>query len=287
MEEKLRSLRESVELIKDGDVVAIGNQKPMALVREIVRQRKKDLKIYLMMGDYEVDMLCATGAISEIHALFVVPAAAPHFRRTVEAGQVKMIDEGEVPLHLGILAGSMNLQFIPLRGYQNDMVTIHPQWKKFQSPVADEELLAIPALVPDVAIIHMPRSDVYGNIQSEDVFVYDRIFAWWDKRIAMASKKTIISVEEIIDEDLIRANPDRTLIPFYEVDVVTEARKGVHPGALAGSYNFDMEHIGIYSLACQDFDQYQAYLEKYVYGVKNNDEYLALIDADTKRGGQS
>jgi len=280
MEEKLLTLNESIEWIKDGDVVAIGNQKPMAIVREIIRQKKKNLTIYLMMGGFEVDMLCAAGCVSEIHAIFVMPDVAPHFRRVVQAGVVRMIDEGEAPLHLCILAGSMGVPFIPLKGYYNDIVTVHPQWERFKSPLGDEELLAIPALIPDVAILHLPRADIYGNVQSEDIFTYDRVMAWWDKRIAMAAKKTIVSVEEIIDNKQIRANPERTFIPFYEVDAVVEALRGGHPSAIPGSYDADMTHVTKYIQACQDDGVYKAYLDKYVYGTKDNNEYLAFIDAD-------
>jgi len=285
MEEKLRTLSDSIKLIEDGNVIAIGNQKPMALIREIVRQKKKDLTIYIMTGDYEVDLLCGAGSVAEVHGLFVSPLGGPHFRQSVQAGKVRMIDEGEVPLNLAILAGSMNLPFIPLKGYQNDIVTIHTGWKKFKSPLANEDLLAIPALVPDVALVHMPRADIYGNVQAEDAFTHDRVMGWWDKRISMAARMTIVSVDEIIDHERIRANPDRTYIPFYEVNIVTEARRGAHPRALPGSYGADITHAGIYSKACQDSSTYSAYLDKYVYGTKDNNEYLSLVDADAQGRG--
>ena len=116
MEDKLKTLKAAVSLIENGDVIAIGNQKPLGLIREIIRQRKKDLTIYFMMGNYEVDMLCSAGCVRECHGLFVTPTAGPHFRQMVEAGTLRMIDEGEVPLHMGILAGSMSIPFIPLKG---------------------------------------------------------------------------------------------------------------------------------------------------------------------------
>lgn len=281
MEEKLTTLKAAVTLIKDGDVIAIGNQKPLAIVREIIRQKKKDLTIYFMMGNYEVDMLCGSGCVSECHGLFVMPTAGPHFRRMVQAGAIRMIDEGEVPLHMGILAGSMNIPFIPLKGYYNDMVTIHEDfnYKRFSSPLNGEELLAVPALKPDVAILHMPRSDKYGNIQAEDVYTYDRIMGWFDKRILMAAKTAIVSVEEIIDTDEIRENADKTFIPFYDVDAVAKVERGCHPEGLPGSYGPDVAHIQTYGLASQDETAFNAYLEKYIHQTRDNDGYLALIDA--------
>ena len=282
MEEKLTALETAVALIKNGDVIAIGNQKPLAIVREIIRQKKKDLTIYFMMGNYEVDMLCGSGCVSECHGLFVMPTAGPHFRRMVQEGTVRMIDEGEAPLHVGILAGSMDIPFIPLKGYYNDMVTIHEDfgYKRFASPINGEELLAVPALKPDVAILHMPRGDIYGNIQAEDVFTYDRIMGWWDKRILMAATTAIVSVEEIIDTSEIRKHADRTFIPFYDVDAVAQVERGCHPEALAGSYGPDTAHMQIYGLACQDEVSYSAYREKYIFEVSGNEDYLALVDGD-------
>ncbi len=287
MERKLIDPEAAVAGIADGDVLALGNQKPMALLREIVRQGKKDLTVYVMMGDYDVDLLCGAGCVREIHGLFIVPQAGPHFREGVQSGAIRMVDEGEAPLHLSILAGSMNLPFLPLRGYQNDIVTIHPEWKTFRSPVSDEELLAIKALVPDVALLHMPRSDELGNVQGEDLFVYDRTMAWWDKRIAMAAKRTIVSVEEIIPTDQIRKHPERTVLPFYEVDAVAAAPRGAHPKGLPGSYEADAKHIGLYTEACQDRAAYRAYLEKYIHGPRDNQAYLALVDADRESGALS
>jgi len=290
MDEKLKTLEDAVGLIEDGDTVAIGNQKPLAIVREIIRQRRKDLTIYFMMGNYEVDMLCGAGCVRECHGLFVMPTAGPHFRRMVQEGTVRMIDEGEAPLHVGILAGSMDIPFIPLKGYYNDMVTIHEDfgYKRFPSPIDGNELLAVPALKPDVAILHMPRADKYGNIQAEDVFTYGRVMGWWDKRIIMAAGTSIISVEEIIETGEVRKHADRTFIPFYDVDAVAEVKRGCHPDALPGSYGPDAAHMAAYGLACRDEVAYAAYLEKYVYGVEGNDAYLASIDKDQgSKGGQS
>ena len=154
-------------------------------------------------------------------------------------------------------------------------------------PSSFEPITIVPALNPDVAIVHMPRADKYGNIQAEDVFTYDRIMGWWDKRILMASTTAIVSVEEIIDTGEIREHADRTFIPFYDVDAVAEVKKGCHPEGLPGSYGPDTAHQQTYGLACQDEASYSAYLEKYIYGVKGNKEYLALIDGNgSGKGGQ-
>lgn len=287
MRNKVMSLSEGVACIENGGVVAIGNQKPMAVIREMVRQGKRELTIYVMIGDHEVDLLCGAGCVKELHGLFVTPASGPHFRNGVQKGEVRMIDEGEAPLHLSVYAGAMNLPFIPLRGYENDIVSIHPEWKRFASPLTGEDLLAVPALVPDVAILHMPRSDVYGNVQSEDAFVYDRTMGWWDKHITMAARTSIVSVEEVVDGEVIRAHPDRTFLPFYDVDVVLEAPKGGHPRGLPGSYEADAAHLQMYGKASRDAGTFQAYLDKYIHGVKDNGEYLALVDAASDGGGGS
>ncbi len=289
MEDKLKTLKAAVSLIENGDVIAIGNQKPLGLIREIIRQRKKDLTIYFMMGNYEVDMLCSAGCVRECHGLFVTPTAGPHFRQMVEAGTLRMIDEGEVPLHMGILAGSMSIPFIPLKGYYNDMVTIHEplDYKRFTSPIDGEELLAVPALKPDVAILHMPRADRYGNVQSEDLYTYDRIMGWWDKRIIMAAATAIVTVEDVIDNSEIRAHAEQTFIPFYEIDAIAEVKRGCHPAGLPGSYQPDTAHMETYGLACRDEGEHNAYLQKYIYGAEDNRDYLMLIDADAGMRGET
>lgn len=279
MEDKLRTPEEAVASIRDGDVVAIGNQKPLGLVREIIRQGRKDLTIYFMMGNYEVDLLCAAGCVAECHGLFVTPTAGPHFRRLVQEGSVRMIDEGEVPLHMGILAGSMRIPFIPLKGYHNDMVTIHKDlgYRWFDSPIDGEELLAVPALNPDVAILHMPRADRHGNVQAEDVYTYDRIMGWWDKRIIMAARTSIVSVERIIENSEIRILADQTFIPFYEVSFVTELERGCHPEGLPGSYGPDASHMQVYGNACRDASALDAYMERYIRGIPDNETYLERV----------
>ena len=284
MKDKATSIEASVERIQDGDVIAIGNQKPMALIREMIRQKKKELVVYVMLGDYEIDMLCAAQSLKEIHGLFVMPAAGPHFRRSVQSGRVRMVDEGEAPLFMSIFAGAMNLPFIPLRSYQNDIVTLHPEYRRFTSPLKNEELLAVPAVKPDVAILHMPRSDCYGNVVTENAFVYDRTMAWWDKHITMASELVIVSVEQIIDNAQVRANPDQTFLPFYDVDLVVEAEKGGHPRELPGSYQADTEHLRLYSEACKDEERYLRYQDRYLFNVKDNQEYLQLVEADWNKG---
>ena len=284
MKEKTTTIEEGVRGIPNGATIAIGNQKPMTLIREMIRQKKQDLVIYVMLGDYDVDMLCAAGCLREIHALFVVPAAGPHFRRVVQTGGVKMVDEGEAPLFMSIFAGAMNLPFVPLRSYQNDIVNIHPEYKRFSSPVSEEELLAVPAVVPDIALLHMPRADRYGNVAVEDAFLYDRTMAWWDKHISMASKTVIVSVENIIDNAEIREKPDKTFLPFYNVDWVIEAERGGHPCAFPGSYKADSEHLRLYHEACKSGGRYRQYQNRYFFNVQDHNEYLKVVDGDLKKG---
>jgi glutaconate CoA-transferase, subunit A len=284
MKEKTTTIEEGVSQIPDGATIAIGNQKPMTLIREMIRQKRRDLVIYVMVGDYDVDMMCAAGCLREIHGMFVIPAAGPHFRASVQNGSVKMIDEGEAPLFMGIFGGAMNIPFVPLRGYQSDIVKIHPEYKRFSSPVSDEELLAVPAIVPDVAILHMPRSDSFGNVVAEDALVYDRSMAWWDKHISMASKTVIVSVEKIIDHTQVRENPDKTFLPFYDVDLVIEAERGGHPRELPGAYKADSEHLRLYAEACKSEERYLRYQNRYIFKVRDHDEYLQVVDADIKKG---
>ncbi len=145
MEDKLTTLEQAVALVEDGSSLAIASPAvnptalvPMATVRELVRQGKRDLTLYSAMGNLEADMLIGAGCVRDMHfwgfRLFG-RGTAPNFRRAVEAGTVTAREHSEFSMTIGGLAGSMGVQFIPLHGYRNDHVQHHPEWTTFPSPL--------------------------------------------------------------------------------------------------------------------------------------------------------
>jgi len=278
---KVKSLGDCVALIKDGAVLALGTQTPMAFVRELIRQGKRNLVLYNLTGSLDVDMLCGADCVAEVRAFYVVlPTGqwAPNYKRAVESGKVFVCEETEASLILGAKAGALGLPLLALQNPHNDIVKLHPEWKSFKSPLTGEELLAMPPIVPDFALLHMPRADESGNIQAEDIFTYNKIFASWDHLISQAAKEVIVTVEEIVDSQKLREHPERTFIPFYDVDAVAHVPKGTHPCEMLGHHQLDQQHMQLYMEASEDDGSFQQYIDKFVRGVSGNDQYLAVVN---------
>ena len=147
MKDKARSVKDCVEQIHDGASIAIGSQTPMAIIREIIRQEKKQLALYALMGGLEIDMLCGAGAVKEVRGFYTIlptGAWAQNFKRAAEAGGIFVREETEASLLLGIKAGAFNLPFVAIQNPHSDIVKLHPEWKLFNSPINGKELLAIP-----------------------------------------------------------------------------------------------------------------------------------------------
>jgi acyl CoA:acetate/3-ketoacid CoA transferase len=139
-----------------------------------------------------------------------------------------------------------------------------------ECPFTGEKLCLLPALILDVGFIHVHRADKYGNCQIDGI-------SGFAAEMARASKRLIISAEEIVDEGVIRSQPDRTIIPYYLVDAVIEAPFGSHPGEMTGLYERDEQHIKNYATTSKDESLLQNYLKKWIYSIKNHKEYLDLV----------
>lgn len=294
VENKLTTITQAVSLIEDGNSLGIASPAvnptalvPMATIREIVRQQKRDLSLVSAMGNIESDMLIGAGCLNEVQFwvfnLFGT-GPPPNFRRAALAGSVALREHSEFSLTLGVLAGSMGVQFIPLHGYQNDHLKHHPEWRTFESPLDGKELLAVTAIAPDVAVIHVPKSDTYGNAQlgsTNDDNVMSRFMA---PRMVQAAKRVIVTAEEIVPNDEIRANPGLTEILYHDVDAVVHVPRGAHPYGIAERYGPDQAHIDAYRGAADDAESFEAYLQRYVYEPHDHEAYLGRVDA---AGGES
>lgn len=247
---KIVSAEEAIREVEDGCSVAIGgmsfHRAPMGLVREIIRQNKRDLEIIAREPGLSFDMLIGAGCVKKVKAAYVGfenLGLAPNFRRMVERGDIKMEDHACYSIMQGLRATVMGLPFLPSKGFfGTDMMSIHEEigdFARIRCPFTGEELVAIEAIKPDFAIIHAQRSDEHGNVQIDG-----QIFE--DDLMAFASKKTIVSVEEIIDEEDIMRAPERTTVPYFEVDYIVNAPKGAHPCSCFNYYDPDIAQIKEY-----------------------------------------
>ncbi|MCD6401132.1 MAG: CoA transferase subunit A [Anaerolineales bacterium] len=245
---------------------------PQSLVNEIVRQGKKDLRV-AGQGVYELDILLGAGLVKALDHTYIgleVYGISNCLRREVESGRVKCVDWSNAGIAWRFKAAAMGVPFIPVRSMLGTDTLKHSAAKVVECPFTGEPIALLPALILDVGLIHVHRADIYGNSQIEGI-------SGFGIEMARASKRLIISTEEIIPTEEIRKHPDRTAIPYYLVDAVVEAPFGSHPGEMCYVYERDEDQIKEWVNASKEPDTTKAYLDKYIYGVKDHQEYLALI----------
>ena len=255
-------------LVEDGDYLAydqnVAVRGPTSLFREIIRQRKKDLWIAAKFTWTDATLLVAGGCVSKIDVGWM--AAGKVINTAVRKGEVKLIEWSNGALAHRHLAGSMGVPFLPLRYLVGTDTFTQSGAKVIEDPYTEQRICLVPALYPDVAIIHVHQCDVYGNARVMGAGVAPM-------EIAMSSKKLIISTEEIIDTEAIRRQPQRTTIPYYFVDAVVVAPFGCYPGSTPGLYGGDIEHW-LEFMAAEMQGKTDEYLEKWVYSVASHEEML-------------
>ncbi|OGA12705.1 MAG: hypothetical protein A3H32_15795 [Betaproteobacteria bacterium RIFCSPLOWO2_02_FULL_63_19] len=277
---KLCSLKEALDGIGDGaKIMAAGahfNNIPMALVRELVRKRVRGLELIpTPSAGLWVDMLIAAGSVSTVHVSYIgmeFLGLAPNFRRAAESKSIAIDERDEPTIFHGLRATGAGLPFVVLPPIHKmtDLPSVNPKvYKEIQDPFTGETAIAIPPLSPDVALIHFAKCDEYGNAVSAGGRHMEDI-------IAKASKRVIISAEQIVTTDEISATPTQTTLPGVMVDAVVHAPYGCYPGTCPGLYAYDRTHLEeYYELARKN--RTQAYLDKYVYGSDGDAALLAAI----------
>jgi glutaconate CoA-transferase subunit A len=279
---KLISLEEAAGLVGDGTRVALGGfavyQKPMALVRELIRQKRRDLTVIGSANSYDVDMLAAAGCLARVETSYVGLekfGLARNFRRAVESGAIEIVDYPELVSLDRFRASQENLKFWPVSFLGgNDVVTYNPDIKEFPCPITGRRLFAVPAADPDVVVIHAIAADERGNVvlparrllpQSTDVL------------LARSCDNVIVTVEKIVPNSFIRRHARLVEIPSYRVKAIAEVPYGAHPTPALGRYLADEEHYAAYAKASATPEDFAAYLERYVYGPGDHHDYLDLV----------
>ena len=246
---------------------------PMSLAREVVRQGRKDLRV-CGQGVLELDLWLAAGIIKKLDITYIgleVYGTTACLRRAVESGQVETcVEWSNASISWRMKAAAMGIPFLPTRSMLGTDMLKYSAAKVVEDPFTGIKVALLPALILDVALIHVHRADKYGNCQIEGI-------SGFALEMSRACKRLIISAEEIIPTDEIRKYPDRTAIPYYLVDAVVHAPYGSHPGEMAYVHGRDEAGIKEWVEMSKTAEGAQQYLEKYVYSPKNHNDYLRLI----------
>ena len=285
MREKITSLVEAAELVRDNDVVALQNMAtqaaPMALVRELIRQKKRGLGLVVLVGGMAVDWLAAAGVIDRLIGAAVTMeqfGLCQQYRRAVESGRIKVEELSETLLNSRLGAGARNLPFLPTRGaIGTDLIAQNPDnLKLIEDPFGGRQVLACRALVPDVALVHAHRADRYGNVQSEPTILWPDIGI-----MPKAAKHVIVTTEKIVDTEVLRRNPDRTILPGFIVDAVVEVPYGAHPTSFFPYYSYDSDFHRAWAEAARDDEKAASFMDRYVRSPATQQEYLEAAGGTT------
>ncbi len=268
---KLMTLEEAIsEYVSDGDLVGFGGlsfwRKPIAASHEIIRQRLKDLTLSTFVGGIEIDMLIGAGCASEVRSCFVgmeIFGMAPNYRKAIESGQIKIKEESEATIALGLRASYLKVPFMPLKGLiGTDFPDVREDIKMIEDPLGSEtQLMAVPKIDLDVAILHVPHADEFGNGNIEGA-------VWMDDDMAKTAKKTIITCERIVETEDIRYLPGKAQLPMQTTDAVVRVPFGAHPTSTYPFYTYDARHIQSY-LKMNYVDYEQEFIK-----LRDHGEYL-------------
>jgi glutaconate CoA-transferase subunit A len=301
--DKLMSLQEAVRrFVTNGCQLSIGGftvaRNPMAAVYEIVRQRIRGIHLVCHSNGQGLDVLIGAGCVQRVEIAYggngrYAPTCF-RFRRAVEQSQIEFEDYSNYQMSLRFLAGSLSIPFIATKsGLGSDLLRLqgfseeirkqnNVARKKFeiiQNPFAEQEdrVVLLPALTPDVAIIH-------AQYVGEDGTVRIKGLTFADVEQAKSADAVIVTCEEIVPRSFIRLDPDQNTLPPFFVDAIVKVPYGAHPTACFGFYDYDPKHLNQYKKVAKDDDSFSKYLEEWVYGVADHEEYLNRVGAATLLG---
>ncbi len=281
-ESKLMTMREVIErLVPDGTNVALGTfleQKiPFSAAHEIIRQQRHDLELTGPISDIIFDQLIGAGCVARCRAAWignVMMGSAHCFRRAVEKQiprAIEVIDYSNLTLSLALTAGALGVPYLPTRStLGSTLLENNDALKTYAPPFGDSQLVAVEALLPDVAILPVQRADKYGNSHS-----------WGAHGVSIeaahAARQVVLIAEEIVEEDTVRADPNRNLFPGMTVAAVVHEPWGCHPSPVQGYYNRDHESYAEYHAATDTAAGFDDWLYRWVTGVEDRREYVARL----------
>ena len=289
-ESKVTDLRSAVAAeIRNGMTVALegfGHLIPFAAAHEIIRQGRRDLTLCRMTPDLLSDQLIAAGCVTRLVASFFASGSAGSLhevRRRVERADPAPLDVEEYS-HFGMVcryhAGAANLPFMPLRSYAgSDLPRLNPRIRKVADPYGGPDVYVVPPLKPDVTVVHAQRADRSGNLQMWGILGAQQ-------EAAYAATRVIATVEEIVDDDVVRSDPNRTVVPAHAVHAVVHCPGGAHPSYAQGHYDRDNAFYREWEAISRDRDAVLSWLDDWVHGLPDRAAYLDELDAQRWAGLQ-
>ena len=280
---KVMSVKEAVSrFVKDGDYLGSGgfgaNRIATAALHEVLRQEKRDLGFAGHTTTHDFQILAAGNLNGEkllvrVDIAYIIGLEArglsPHARRVMESGEVEVCEWTNFALACRLRAAAAGVPFVPARNVLGTETFHYSAAKEIECPFTGRKLVALPALYPDVSLIHVHESDPYGNCRIKGITIADL-------DLARASKRLIITTERIVSNDEIRSAPYATVIPSFCVDAVCEVPYGSYPGNMPGEYFSDEEHLREWLRVEKDEEAFQGFLQKYIYDVSDFEGYLQL-----------
>jgi glutaconate CoA-transferase, subunit A len=277
---KLRSMCDAIaEFVPDGCSVAMGLQLehmiPFAAGHEIIRQKKRNLRLIGPISDCLFDQIIGAGCVKDVVAAWVgnvMMGQAYNFRRAVEAEEIRVFNMTNFTVALGLQAGAMGVPFLPTRtAMGSDVPKGNHFFYQIISPFEPKEtLLAVRAIIPDVTIVHVQRADQAGNAH-----------CWGNlgvmQEAVRAAKNVIVVAEEIVSADVIASDPNRTVVPGFLVSAVVHEPFGAHPSPVQGYYGRDNEFFRDYHSETKTPAAYAGWRTKWVEGLRNRTEYMERL----------
>jgi glutaconate CoA-transferase subunit A len=284
---KVRNLHDAIAAdIQDGITIAMGcgleSLIPFAASHEIIRQGRKNLTLIAPISDMQFDQLIGAGCVTRVIASWVGNVAAGlghNYRRAAEAGipnPIAIEEHSNFTIGLGLQAAAAGVPFLPTKTVKGSDFRRGPQFASVRCPFTNEELLAVRAIRPDVAILHVQKADKEGNAHVWGNFGVMR-------EAALAAKTVILSCEEIVDHEVIVSDPNRNLIPGFVVSSVVHEPFGAHPSPTQGYSRRDDDFYFEYHKATRSREGFEEWLRKWVLGVRDHHEFLKLLGDERVR----
>src|SRR2546426_11605076 len=267
MTQKQTTLAEAIATIVDCSIVALGgntiHRAPCAAAHELIRQGKRGLELVKTAGAYDVDVLVGTGVADRISAGFIgfenVFGLAPQYRRAAEEGRIQVKEHACYTVITALRAAVQGVPFLPIAGMLNSDLMQARNFKTVVDPYSGQELAAVQAIRPDVAILHVQEADELGNGR-----IYGSVYE--DDLMARAARRVILTCERLISAEETARIPELTAIPGLLVSHVVVVPRGAHPCSCGDLYDYDHEYLAQYIEACSSPERYQAWLDEHILG---------------------
>jgi glutaconate CoA-transferase subunit A len=264
MVSKLISLQEAVALVEDDEMIAMGgntlSRTPSSFARELVRQGRRGLRLIKTAGAYDIDLLCAAGAVAEIQSGYIgyenVFGMAPSYRHGVESGAVRVVEHACYSVIAGLRASSYGLPSQPINGFDGSDTPALSDFRYIDDPYTGKKVLMIPRIRPDWGVVHVQHADAEGNARIDGG-------PFEDVLISRASEGLIITAERIVETDFFRKKPERTNFPAFMTRAVVHAPGGAAPASCYPTYDIDVDAVAAFLQAAKSPETLRGHLDEW------------------------